>query len=229
MATLADLAVVFDLDGTLVDSVGDLHAIAAKLLAEYALPALPLETVKGFVGAGIPPLVERAFAAAGRPLAGEALHAAVERYKTLYAAAPAVHTRPYPGVDEALGALGERGARLAVSTNKAEAISRSVLEAVGLAAHFVAVVGGDTLPVRKPDPEMLFHAARLLGVPVRRMIFVGDSEIDAATGSAAGVPLMLFTRGYRKTPVEALAHAAAFDDFRDLPGLVASTARTCWR
>lgn len=221
MARSVARAILFDLDGTLVDSVGDLHAIAVKLLSEHGLPPLPIDTVTGFVGAGIPPLVERVFAASGCPLSGHMLQGAIERYKVLYAAAPAEHTRCYPGVGNALAQLRAKGARLGVCTNKAEAISRSVLEAVGLASHFDVVVGGDTLAVRKPDPEVLRHAARLLGMTIERAIFVGDSEIDAAAASAASVPLLLFTRGYRKAAVEALVHASAFDDFRELPGLVA--------
>jgi len=219
MAGAARGGVVFDLDGTLVDSIGDLHAIAAAVLAEHGLRPLPLETVAGFVGAGIPALVERCFAAAGRPLDGPALRLAVTRYQALYAAAPAAFTRPYQGVAEAIATLQADGFALGVCTNKAEAISRAVLDAVGLGPHFGAVVGGDTLPVRKPDPAMLRAAAEALGVPLEAVIYVGDSETDAATAEAAGVPLLLFTRGYRKASVESLRPAAAFDSFCDLPHL----------
>lgn len=224
MPSQTPVAVAFDLDGTLVDSVGDLHALTVKLLAERGLPSVGIDTVRSFIGHGIPPLVEQSFAAVGAPLSPDALSVAVERYKVLYAAAPADHSRPYPGVVGALTALRTRGMRLAVCTNKIEALSRAVVDAVGLGAFFDAIVGGDTLSVRKPDPAMLRHTAQLLGAPTERLVFVGDSETDAATAEAAGVPLMLYTRGYRKSPVESLTHAAAFDDFAELPALMSRLA-----
>lgn len=222
MRELKDLAVIFDLDGTLVDSIGDLHAIAGALLTENGLAPLPIDTVRGFVGAGIPTLVDRCFAASGRSLDGRRRDNAVARFKDLYACAPARLTRAYDGVPSALKELNTLGIRMGVCTNKAEEISRAVLDAVGLSPFFEAVVGGDTLPVRKPDPAMLAHTASLLGCTPACSIFVGDSEIDAETAQRAGVPLILFAKGYRKEPVEALMHAAVFEEFAALPYLVKS-------
>jgi phosphoglycolate phosphatase len=218
-------AVVFDLDGTLVDSAPDLLVCANRLLAEMDLPQLDLPTVTSFIGDGIPPLVERCFAAAGRPVSGAPLQAAIVRYKAIYAAAPAVHSRPYEGAVTALAELREHGVGLGVCTNKSEPLAREVLDALALTRFFSAIVGGDTLPVHKPDPAPLAHTARLLGAVSGSVVYVGDSEVDAATAAAAGVPFALFTRGYRKAPAESLTAFARFDDFAALPGILRSAPR----
>ena len=129
-------------------------------------------------------------------------------------------TVPYRGVPAALDALAAAGHALGVCTNKPTEPARAVLAHVGLLDRFGVVVGGDSLPVTKPDPAPLFAA--LDALPPGPSVYVGDSEVDAATAQAAGVPFLLFTEGYRKSPVDALPHAAAFGDWDDLPGLVAA-------
>jgi phosphoglycolate phosphatase len=212
-------AVIFDLDGTLVDSAPDIHAAVNRLLAAEGEAALDFPTVKRFIGNGVPALIARVMAALGRE--GEALHARwLARFLEDYEKRAADLTRPYPGVAEALEVLADTGHRLAICTNKPEVPARHVLDAFGLARFFPVVIGGDSLPLRKPDPAPLRAAAEGLGQgPV---IFVGDSEVDAETAVAAGVPLLLFTEGYRKTPVEEIAHAARFGRFEHLPALVAA-------
>lgn len=212
-------AVVFDLDGTLIDSAPDLLACANRLLAEMELPPLGLAQVTSFIGEGIPPLIERCLAAAGRPMAGAALQAAIDRYKEIYAAAPAEHSRPYPGVVDCLGALQAQRIGLGVCTNKSEPLAREVLDALGLTRFFKAIVGGDTLPVRKPDPAPLTYTATLLGAS-SGLVYVGDSEVDAATAAAARIPFALYTLGYRKAPADSLLAAARFDDFAELTGIL---------
>lgn len=210
------MILVFDLDGTLVDSAPDIRAAVNRMLAGLEQGPLDLPTIIGFVGNGMPKLVERAMAVRG---IDPARHKALTQV-TLdhYNAAPSALTRPWPGVPQALAALEAAGHRLAVCTNKPEAPARAILADLGLARHFPVVVGGDSLPVRKPDPAPALACVRALGGGAAA--FVGDSEVDAETAAAAGLPFYLFSQGYRKSPVEALPHRASFSDFADLPGLI---------
>ena len=215
-------AVVFDLDGTLVDSAPDLHAAVSRLLGEIGLAPISLAQVTSFIGEGIPPLVANCLSAAGRPAKGTALDIAVTRYKALYAEAPAALTRPYPGVPACLRFLQKSDVKLGICTNKSEPLARDVLDGLSLTTLFPVIVGGDTLPVRKPDPEPLLHTVRALGVEADETVYVGDSEIDAATAKAAGIRFALFTRGYRKAAIDMLPHDVSFDEFADLNVVLAA-------
>lgn len=207
-------AVLFDLDGTLVDSAPDIHAGVNAVLGEEGVPDLPFATVRGFIGGGVPVLMDRVIAATGLPALRHADLCA--RFIARYEHDPGELTRPYDGAEAALDALAHLP--LGLCTNKPEGPTRSLLSALGWADRFRVIVGGDTLAVRKPDPAPLVEAiARIGGGPV---LFVGDSEVDAATAHAAGVPFLLFTGGYRSTPVAELPHRAAFDDWAGLPALV---------
>lgn len=211
------VAVVFDLDGTLIHSTLDIQAAVNRMLAGEGAEPLDLAAVTSFVGNGLPKLVERVMGARGLP-AGE--HARLTKVTLgYYSEAPSALTHPYPGVMAALTALAEAGHKMGICTNKPEAPARSILADLGLAGFFASVVGGDRLAVPKPDPAMLHLSVAELGGGVA--VFVGDSEVDAATAVAAGLPFALYTEGYRKSPVEALPHDAAFSDFAELPGLVA--------
>lgn len=205
--------IIFDLDGTLVDSVADIRTAVNLVLADAGHEGLSLSQVRSFIGEGAQMLIRQVIGAVG---ADEALlgqwHRAFLRH---YECVMLDDTRPYPGVVEALTVLMDKGARLAVCTNKPEEPARQILAATGLAPFFEAVVGGDTLPTRKPSPEPVQHAMALLGAG--EAVFVGDSEIDAGAAQAAGLPFFLFTEGYRKTPVEQLKHQAVFDHFSQLP------------
>lgn len=209
-------ALLFDLDGTLVDSAPDIHAGVNALLAEEGNAPLPFATVRGFIGGGVPILISRVIAATGLPPDRHADLCA--RFIARYEHDPGGLTRPYPGVEPALDALSHLP--LGLCTNKPEGPTRALLAHLGWTGRFSVIVGGDTLPVRKPDPAPLHRAiARIGGGPV---LFVGDSEVDAQTAHAAGVPLILFTQGYRSTPPDQLPHHAAFDHWSDFPALVRS-------
>lgn len=218
-------AVVFDLDGTLVNSAPDLHAAAAGMAAELDLPAPGLADIVSYMGNGIPALVTQCLDAAGLPPAAPAREAALARFLALYEAAPAALTTPNPGIDGLLSGLRDKGVRLGVCTNKPEGASWQVLRATGLASFFDALVGGDTLPVRKPDPTPLRTVFDRLGAGGFRRVYVGDGEVDAQTAAAAAIPFALFTGGYRKTSVSAIAHDLAFDTFDALDAQLLALAR----
>jgi phosphoglycolate phosphatase len=209
-------AVIFDLDGTLVDSAPDLHAAMNLLLAERGVAPLDLPTLRSFIGNGVPTLVERAFVARGLPCEGAEHRAAVHAFHARYDADPVRLTTVYPGVRALLDRLAAEGVPMGVCTNKYEAGTRAVLEALGLAPYFAATVGGDTLPVLKPDPAPLRLCADRLAVPLSVTLYVGDSEVDCATAQAAGVAFALFTGGYRRTPAEAMPAALRFDGYAAL-------------
>ncbi len=209
--------VVFDLDGTLVDSVPDILAAANRLLDEMNSPAISRDVAVSFVGNGIPVFVRRVVNNAGLELPPEKISLAIERFTAIYRQNPATHGRPYPGVVAALEELGRRGFSLGICTNKARALADMVLERLDLTRHFRSVVGGDDLPHNKPDPAMLF--ACMADLPPGPCLFVGDSEVDAATARAAPVPFILFTQGYLKGPLPAPPDAH-FDDYARLPGIV---------
>lgn len=207
-------AVIFDLDGTLIDSAPDLHAAVNVALAELGRPALSLAQVTSFVGNGVAKLVERSLEATGG--GGADLRAdALARFHNAYAVAPAALTRPYPGARAALAALAGAGFALGLCTNKPEAPARAILESLGLADVFETVIGGDTLAVLKPDPAPLRAAVARLGAGAA--FYVGDSETDEATARNAGVPFFFFTGGYRKKAAEDFTAAFVFSDFAALP------------
>jgi phosphoglycolate phosphatase len=207
--------IVFDLDGTLIDSAEDIRVIANRLLLAEGKPPLSGAEVRRFIGNGVSVLVARMRAARGVPDSQQARMVAdfMESYETAVA-----NTVPYPFVPEALARLREAGHRLGICTNKPFAPCRAVLDHVGLGAAFDAVIGGDSLPVLKPDPAPLHAAFERLGDGPR--LYVGDSETDAETARRAGVRFLLFTEGYRKSDLSEIPHAARFDRFADLPGLV---------
>jgi phosphoglycolate phosphatase len=182
-ARLAFEHVAVDLDGTLVDSRADLAAAVNHVLRTFRLPELPAATLQGYVGEGARALVGRALGADRGALLDEAL----ARFLARYGEHLLDETRPYPGVVEALDVLRAAGARLSILTNKPVALSRRIVAGLGLASRFVAVVGGDSLPTRKPHPAGLDHLRATTGTVPARMLLVGDSDIDVATARAAGV------------------------------------------
>ena len=212
------LNLVFDLDGTLIDSAPQIHAAANIVFGAKGLPAFSKETVAGFIGNGVGILVSRLMADQGltdsTALHGELVESFIKIYEEAYDL-----TALYPGVSTALASLSAAGHRLAICTNKPESPTQAVLRHFGLLHHFPVIIGGDTLPQRKPDPAPLLAA--LSGLGPRKALFVGDSEVDAETAQAAGVPLALFTQGYRKAAPETLDAKLIFDDYAALPSMIA--------
>lgn len=214
-------AVVFDLDGTLIDSAPDLLAAANKLLAEEGRPAIGVDEIKLMIGDGVPKLVERAFTATGGLPQG-ALPGLALRFLGFYEGHGADATRPYPGVQVALAGLKDDGMKLAVCTNKPQAATEEILVALDLAAYFDAVVGGDALPgIKKPDPRHLLATVEALGVPASETLYVGDSKVDVEAARAAHLPVVAVAHGYAKMPPEELGADLVLDDFARLPEVVA--------
>lgn len=214
MADLAaDAVLVFDLDGTLIHSAPEIHGVARDVLAQEGLPELSYEVITSFVGNGLPTLVARVLAHLGLPDTGEQHHRMVEHFESIYQQRFDL-TSLYPGVKKMLNDLSA-SYRLGICTNKPQAPARAVLAHFGLTDLFPVVIGGDSLPRRKPDPLPLHQAIHDLGGGAA--IFVGDSEVDADTARNAQIPFALFTGGYRKSAPETLGAQWIFDhhdDFR---------------
>lgn len=209
-------ALIFDLDGTLVDSLPDLHravnAAFARLDQQFTA-----DEVKGFVGSGAPMLISRAMKSRGHT--GVGLHKdLLAAFLADYKADPAGATTIYPGVIQALHGLSARGYKLALCTNKPETPARILLRMLDLAQFFPVVIGGDSLAKRKPHPAPALACLKAIGAS--RALFIGDSEVDADTAERAGMPFLLFTEGFRKSPVDQIPHAVRFDHHDALIGLV---------
>lgn len=207
--------IVFDLDGTLIDSAPDIHGIANKVLEQEGCEGISLAQTHNFIGNGAAVFVTKMRGARGICDGEQArLYADfVARYDDAVGL-----TLPYPGVLAALDVLKANGHKLGICTNKPIRPCRSVLAHLGMDHYFDTMWGGDSLAVHKPDPAPLHAAFDALGDGPQ--IYVGDSDVDAETGQRAGVPFMLYTEGYRKCAVEEMPHTVAFDDFAELPRLV---------
>lgn len=219
--------IAFDLDGTLVDTAPDLVASLNLILAEEGLPPLPFDDVRRMVGRGARALLERGFAAAGAPLDAESAPALVERFIALYLARIAQESAPFPGVVEALVALRDAGARLAVCTNKLTHLSVALLDALDLTPYFDAVVGADHAPAAKPDPRHVLATIAAVGGDPARAVMVGDSINDVLAAKAANVPTLLVSFGYTEAAVETLGGDLLIDAFADVPEACVALLTSC--
>ncbi|MGL4321089.1 MAG: phosphoglycolate phosphatase [Paracoccaceae bacterium] len=211
------IALIFDLDGTLIDSAPEIHAAANRALATEQLAPLSFATVKSFIGNGVGVLLSRCLAAHGCPDHGPQF----DRLKSTFIADYETQfslTTLYPGVTDMLATLAQHGHPMAICTNKPEGPTRNVLSHFNLIRHFTIIIGGDTLPQRKPDPAPL--RAALFALNRQHALFIGDSEVDADTAHATPLPFVLFTGGYRTKSVTQLAPALTFDRHADLPAKI---------
>ena len=217
---LPPAAIVFDLDGTLVDSLRDLAGTVSDLLAEHGRRPVGDDDVRRMVGDGLRILLGRAFSATGDPLSEAALDALVPAFTARYDTRSADHTRPYPGVAATLAALRAAGHPLGIATNKPQASTERLLAAIDLARFFDAVAGGDRYPFRKPDPRHPLAVLEAMGGRPDRALVVGDDPVDLAAGHAAGLPVALATWGYARRPYDTLDAEARLDRFDEIPALV---------
>lgn len=208
--------VVFDLDGTLLDTAPDLLRALNKILDGEGLAAVTRADVQGLFGHGARALIGEGFRRAERSLANDRLPELVERFIAFYAAEIAAETRPYPGLVNALSRLDKRGFGLAVCTNKRELLAHAVLEGTAVAPHFAAVIGGDSLPEHKPHPRPLVEAITRSGGTTSAAVMVGDSETDIATARAAGVPVIAVDFGYTDRPATELGADAVISHYDEI-------------
>jgi len=208
--------IVFDLDGTLVDSVPDLAGSLDSLMADKGLEAIGIVAARKLIGHGIPNLVRGALALRGIEWDDGQGAVDIKRFTDIYAQRVSRETRPYADVEQTLSLLGQDGWRMAVCTNKMERYAKTIIRDLGLDAYFSVIAGPDTFGFGKPDPRHLLETAKAVGAdgPV---IFVGDSEVDVATAKAAGVPIIAVSYGYSKAPLVSLLPDALVDRFADLP------------
>ena len=215
---LQHTTVVFDLDGTLVDTAPDLTNALNDVLIRRGHAPVPGEAVRACVGHGARAMIEEALRRVG---ADGNLDRMLAEFLEHYAANIAAESRPYPGAVAALESLAAEGATLAVCTNKREHLSRKLLQELDLSRYFAGLAGRDTFKVSKPDPGHLLGTIELAGGP-RRAVMIGDSDIDVATANAARVPIVLARFGYGPPPRDGTRADASIDHFDELQPLLKS-------
>lgn len=215
-------ALIFDFDGTLIDSAPDLQAAANRMLPPLGRREVGLQEVQMMIGDGVPKLVERCFAATGDIPPQDEFEKHVAAFIKDYEPRSAELTKPFDGAIDALERLKARGLKLAICTNKVYGATMEILKSLKLAPYFDVVIGGDTLPgIKKPDPRHLQAAMEKMGVTAAECAMVGDNQNDVNAAHAAEIPVVLLSHGYTKTPVTELGGEAVIDHFDDLEGALA--------
>ena len=208
--------IVYDLDGTLADTAGDLMGTLNWVLGREGLEPLPVADARSLLGAGARALIQRGFAASGRPLDPARLDGLFTDFLARYNAHIAEHSRLYPGVEAALAGFAKLGWRQAICTNKVEASARLLVEKLGVAGRFAFVCGQDTFGVGKPDAKPLLRTVAASGGSPEQAIMVGDSLTDIKTARAAGLPVVAVDFGYTDVPVAELAPDRVISHFDEL-------------
>ncbi|KQW28726.1 phosphoglycolate phosphatase [Rhizobium sp. Root274] len=208
--------IVFDLDGTLVDTAPDLVASLNHTIAIKDMSPVGYEDLTHLVGQGARVMIARAFALRGAPLAEEELPALLERFIDHYAAGMPGQSRPYPGLIEALERLRDAGHLLAVCTNKMEGLARPLIEKLGLTGYFAAITGGDTFAVRKPDAAHLTGTVEMAGGVAHKALMIGDSINDILAARNAGIPSIAVPFGYSDVAVDTLGASTVIGHFDEL-------------
>lgn len=219
-------AIAFDLDGTLVDTAPDLAGAMNEVLRHFGRKALPTDAVRDMVGHGARRTIEKGLALTGGgndTMLDEGIPIFLEHYSQNICA----YSRPWEGVEEALTELSEC-ARLSVCTNKPVRLAEQLISALGWSSRFAAILGADSLNVKKPDPRHLTETIARSGGDVRRAAYVGDSSVDSRAAAAAGIPCILVSFGYRDGPLEEMQAASIIDRFADLVPALRAAAPAIW-
>ena len=218
--------VVFDLDGTLVDTAPDLVGSLNHTIAAHGLAPVTYEDLTHLVGHGARAMIERAFRLRGNPLDETELPAMIDRFVEHYLAGMPGESRPYPGLTASLDRLLDAGMKLAVCTNKMESLARPLIDGLNLGGYFAAITGGDTFAVRKPDPAHLTGTVERAGGNIRQTVMVGDSLNDLKVAVNAGVPSIGVPFGYSDVPIQTLEPTVLITHYDQLtPDLILSLLR----
>ena len=216
MTGLGGAALLFDLDGTLVDTAPDLAGTTNDIMAKLSLPPIPVDTVRHLVGHGARALIEHALAFHGRRATSAQVDDMFTAFLDIYGARIAQESRPFPAVESVLDLLASKGASLGVVTNKPEGLTLLLLDALGLMPRFGAIVGYDTAPRPKPFADPILLACERLKRDAARAIMIGDSTTDVEAARAARIPVIVVRGGYSTAPAEELGADVVIDAFGDL-------------
>ena len=214
--------VVFDLDGTLVDTAPDLINALNFVLAREGLPPVPLHSARNMIGAGARKLIERGLEVEGREASPAELARLTDDFIAYYAEHIADASRPFEGLVSALDDLASLGCRFAVCTNKLEWLSKRLLDQLNLSSRFAAICGADTFGVAKPDPAILRQTVARAGGELSSTVMVGDAGPDIGVARRAGVPVIGVSFGYTDVPVASLKPDRVIDHMSELKGAVES-------
>ena len=217
--------IVFDLDGTLVDTAPDLISTLNLVLSREGLPPVGYDHARRMIGGGSRRMIERALIAEGHSVPGTELDRIFRGFINHYGAHIADRSRPFPHLETMLKRLTAEGLRLAVCTNKLDRLAVRLLDALKLSNYFAAICGQDTFGMRKPDPQMLRLTIRRAGGELHRAIMVGDSRTDVRTARAANVPVIAVDFSYSEVSVATLHPDRVIGSFAELPAALAGVER----
>ncbi len=209
--------VLYDLDGTLIDSAKDMQVAVSRVLADHGLPAVTEDDVRIFMGQGSKVTMNKAFRKYGKTLDDDALSAVTREFVRYYEADPVGHTTAFAGVAEVVQGFDKLGLKQGVCTNKFERPSRMILEHLRLMPPIADLAGADTFPVRKPDPRHILMLVERMGRTPGKAVMVGDSIHDVEAAHAAGLPAVLVSWGYTDRPASELGAEAVIERFDALP------------
>jgi phosphoglycolate phosphatase len=216
--------VIYDLDGTLIDSVRDMSVAVSRVLADHGLPPVSDDDVRLFMGEGSKVTMKRAFAKGGRALDDAEATAVTREFVRYYEADPVSHTTAFDGVAEVVARFDRLRLRQGVCTNKFETPSRMILKHLRLMPPITDVAGADTFTVRKPDPGHILQLIDKMGGHRARAVMIGDSVHDVAAAHAAGLPAVLVSWGYTAKPASELGAEAVIERFNALPDALSNIA-----